>query len=308
MRELKKREKILAAAAGTVGVLMAGWLLWAGDGGSAGALRAERKRLAAEADKRHSRIEAADAAKTRLAQWSRRSLPADPANARSLYQSWLRELAHEAGMRQLDVQPGEGQSRKGVFTTFSFTVRGRAKLAQLTRFLYDFYSAGHLDQLRRLDVKPIESAADLDVTMTIEALSLPGADREGLSKEKGARLRLAGLDDYAGVIVGRNLFAPYAPAKTSSHVDPRRYTIVTAITEVESPTKLDRHVWLEEWLTGKKWRLAEGDVFEVAGTRGTIKKIGQRDVLIELDGRTQRFRYGDNLLGGTDVPQEPRQE
>jgi hypothetical protein len=298
--KLQRREKILAAAAGAAVALLGVHFLWV-SGPSLGSLRSEHKRLASEADKRQDRIQAAAGASAQLTQWERSALPAESSNARSLYQSWLRALAHQAGLRQLDVQSGEGQSHKGVYTLFSFTVRGRSTLAELVQFLYGFYSAGHLHKLRVLDLKPLEGARTFDVTMTIEALSLPGADRKDqLSQVSSARLRFAKPSDYADVIAARNLFAPYAPpSRRRQQVDPSQYTFITAIiTGDSSPAQ----VWLEERLTGKKWKLAEGEAFEVAGTRGTVKTINPRDAVIEWDGHTQRFRYGDNLQGGTEVP------
>ena len=63
-----------------------------------------------------------------------------------------------------------------------------------------------------MTMKPVEHAGELDVTVTIEALSLPNADRKDqLCKEKGTGLRLAKVDDYRDPIVKRNLFAPYTP-------------------------------------------------------------------------------------------------
>ena len=53
-----------------------------------------------------------------------------------------------------------------------------------------------------MDIKPVEKSGTLDVNMTVEALSLPGADRKDqLSHEPGNGLRLAKLDDYREAIV-----------------------------------------------------------------------------------------------------------
>jgi hypothetical protein len=297
--KLKRREKILAIVAAAAMLLGGVNLLWIG-GPSLGTLRADYKRLTEEAAKRQARIKAAAAASAQLIQWEHAALPSEANNARSLYQSWLRGLAHQAGLRQLDVQSGEGQAHKGVYTLFAFTLRGRATLAELVQFLYGFYSAGHLHKLRLLDIKPLEDGKIFDVAMTIEALSLPGADRKDqLSQASASRLRFAKAADYSETVAARNLFAPFSPPpRRRQQVDPTQYTFITGITEVDA----HRQVWLEERLTGKKWRLAEGEAFEVAGARGTIKTINPRDVVIEWDGRTQRFRYGDNLQGGTEVP------
>ena len=161
----------------------------------------------------------------------------------------------------------------------------------MTQFLYDFYSAGHLHQLRRLDVKPVENGRDLDVTMTIEALSLPGADRrDQLSQgERSRGSALAKLADYTDVIVRRNLFAPYAPAPREAR-RPRSIRASTPLSRRSWRRMPTGEVWLSDRLTGKLWKLAEGDAFEVGGTRGTVKTIGARDAVLEF-GRPHAAVY-----------------
>jgi hypothetical protein len=201
----------------------------------------------------------------------------------------------------MDVQLTEDTSTKGAFTRFTLTIRARATLAELTQFLYDFYAAGNLDQVRHLDLKPVDQFRELDVSMTIQALSLPGADRKDqLSAAPSGRLRRANLADYADVIVKRNLLAPYAGGGRSRRVDPLERTFVTGI--VESGGR--RQVWLIDRLSGTDWRLGEGQRFDVAGLHGTVKSIAPRDAVIEIDDRTRRFRYGDNLRGGVELPRE----
>ena len=142
----------------------------------------------------------------RLAEWQRRALPSDRAMARSLYQNWLRGLANRDHFHQLNIESKEVESRRNMFTRISFTVHGHVALADLTQFLYEFYSAGHLQQIRLMDIKPLENSQELDVNLTIEALSLPGADRKDqLSKLPGRGLRLAKLDDYREPIAKRDL-------------------------------------------------------------------------------------------------------
>ena len=129
-----------------------------------------------------------------------------------------------------------------MYTRMSFTVRGHVSLADLTQFLYDFYSAGHLQQIRQMTMKPVEHAGELDVNVTIEALSLPNADRKDqLSKEQGTRAsagqgrRLPRPDREAEPV--RPLHAAAHPlrrvAKTTESpkapVDTAQFTFVTGI-------------------------------------------------------------------------------
>ena len=111
--------------------------------------------------------------------------------------------------------PAATSSRK-----ISFTLHAQAKLGELVQFMYEFYSAGFLHQIRKLDIKPNKNSRDLDVDLSIEALSLPtAASKTQLSKEAGHGLQLAKLADYRDPIVKRDFFAPYSAATI---VRPRR--------------------------------------------------------------------------------------
>ena len=71
------------------------------------------------------------------------------------------------------VDPGKGRMHGKIYTAFPYTIRAKGDLRQLTRFLFDFHSAGHLHQIRWLSIKPREGSEKLDLVFTIEALSLP---------------------------------------------------------------------------------------------------------------------------------------
>ena len=299
--KLNRREKILACAAGGLIAAIAVWLLLvAGDGRSAGKLRTERSRLAAEVDGKQNLLEAAARDAKRLAAWQHRALPADPVVARSLYQNWLRSLANRVNFRHLNVESKEAESRRDAFTRISFSIHAQASLAELTEVLYEFYSAGPFHQIRRMDVKPQENSRDLDVNLAVEALSLPGADaKDHLCKEPGHGLRLAKLADYRVPIVARNLFAPYAPPMKEKTNDVAEYAFITAFIEVAG----SRQVWLQDRTADKTWRLAEGATFEVGGVRGTVQTIAPtREVVVDFDGHRRRLHDGDNLRGGVEVP------
>ena len=298
----QRREKILAAVAGGLALLLAVWLLFfSGDPRSYADLEAARERLAAEVGAKENRMQAAGKAALRLADWQRRALPADTSHARSLYQSWLRQLADRLQFHQLNVDSSGGQSRRNTFTLFTFTLRGHASLSKLVEFLFEFYSAGNLHQIRRIDVKPVENAPELDVNITIEAMSLPGADRKRqLTERRGKTLRLAKLADYNKVIVERNLLGPFSPG--GALPDAAKTTFVTAILEVDGRAE----VWLVDRTTGKDWKLHEGESLPMESLHGSVKAIGTNDVTIDLGGRIHRYRCGDNLRGGEEM-REPRQ-
>jgi len=291
----QRREKMLAALAGGLTLLLATWLLFfSGDPRSYGDLEAARDRLAAEVGAKENRMQAASKASLRLVDWQRRALPSDTSHAGSLYQSWLRQLADRLQFHQLHVDSGRVQSRHNTFTLFTFTLQGHASLAKLVEFLFEFYSAGNLHQIRHIDMKPVENAPELDVNIIIEALSLPGADRKRqLTEQRGKTLRLAKLADYNKVIVERNLLGPYSPV---SLPDAAQTTFVTAILEVDGRAE----VWLVDRTTGKDWKLHQGEGLPMESFHGSVKSIGTSDVTIDFGGRTHRYRCGDNLRAGSD--------
>jgi len=180
----------------------------------------------------------------------------------------------------------------------AFTLHGRAGLAQLTEFLYKFYSAGHLHQIRQLDIKPVENSRELDLNMTVEAMSLVGADRKNtLSTESGRGLKLATLSDYRDPIVKRNLFAAYAPARGPSDraIDASQYAFITGFTEVDGV----RQVWIKDRIADKTWRLNVGGEFQIGGVQGTVETIGpSHEVVVDFDGQRRRLHDGENLRGG----------
>jgi hypothetical protein len=304
---LSKREKTLAAV---VAAFAAALVLWLGFGLFSGPLSTLRSQIAAQTDKLETlqdQVVAAKKDQDRMARWNRRALPSDVARAGSLYQNWLLELAGKAGFRQKKVEPGEVRTRTDSYSQLPFTVRGQATLEELVTFLYEFYSAGHLHQIRRLTVRPVEKSKDLDLVITVEALSLPAADRKDqLSKEPAKRLALGSLEEYRKAIAGRNILSPYRPpvvAKPSKPpesepksepFDASKFAFVTGIVEVNG----EPQVWVKARTTDEKFQLRQGENFQMGPFRATIARIDQRNVEIEIDGNRHTIPLGSSLRGG----------
>jgi hypothetical protein len=296
-----KREKILAILAGVGGVLVLLWfLLFFGDSRSRDVLRAERDKLDAEVKKKEATINASRAIETKVEDWKRRALPPGD-NAGSLYHSWLSGLADGIPIRELKIDTVKGRKAVGG-TPYVSTLTGRVSLKGLTAFLYKFYTAGHLHFIHTMDVKPSEKdPTDLNVKMEIRSLSLPEATRpKELTKEPGKQLKSPKLDDYA-VIDKRNLFLPPIPPKPKPPAtddpppfDSAAFTMVTAILEEDGVPQVS--LW-ERTRTSNPVILAEGDTFRVGRSKGKIKEVGDRDVLIEIDGVSKRILLGCNLHG-----------
>jgi len=303
---LSKREKVLA---GVVAALAAGLLLWLGFGLFSGPLDTLRTQIAvhtANLEKLQDQVLRAKKAQDQMTEWNRQALPSDVSRAGSLYQAWLLEAARKAGFRQTKVEPGEVRTRGDSCQQLPFTVRGQASLEEMVKFLYDFYSAGHLHQIRRLTLRPIEKSKDLDAVITVEALSLASADRKDqLTQVPSKRLELANLDEYRKAIVERNIMSPprppvipppskpAEPEKVAEPFDASRFAYITGIVEVNG----EPQVWVKARTTDDKYQLRRGEKFQMGPFSATIARIDPRSVEVEVDGRRHTIPLGSSVRG-----------
>lgn len=324
---LSKREKTLAlASCALAGAVVLVWLA-GGTGGSVSELRRVRNEKTEEVAKKQARLDAALKTKAKLAQWDRRALPANTRDAGRLYQSWLTGLVGRIKLDDVRIEPREGRVRRGVYTALPFAVHGKGTLDQLTRLLFEFYSAGYLHQIQQLTVTPLKDSNKLDMNIVIEAMSLPTATATtGLPEEKPLRPLAGTLAEYQKTIVERNLFKPYtpppppAPPKPERKVEPPKpppeppkpppeppkpaidhlqFAVIDAIIE----TNGKREVWLWVRTTDEKFFLAEGDTFKVGQMPAKVLKIPDLDqVEIAIDGKKMVIPRGGNLRDGKDTP------
>ncbi len=303
--KLKRREKVLASLAGGVVVLVAGYyLLFAGDPRSTAQLLLDRDGKQTEVQKKEKALEDARRDEKLFAEWRRRSLPSDPGVARSTYQTWLRDKARGARIRIDSLDSKDLATKKDIFARFEFTLVGKATLTDLTTFLFGFYSAPHLHQIRSMLIEPGASPSELKVNMKIEALALVKADRkEQLSNAKAPTLMLAKVADYSDVIVKRNIFSPPTPDIRVAKVDAAEFAFVTAFVEVDG----QRQVWIQDRMAGKTSKLSEGEQFQIGDASGTVQTIDPTgEVTVEYDGHRRRLHFGENLRQGVEV-REPKE-
>jgi hypothetical protein len=308
---LKKREKILAVAAGVLLLATGGRYLLPGTTVSLASLRTECDDLTRKIDDRKKKIRDAEKVQLQLDQWQKRSLPTDQEIARSAYQNWLTGLTEQIKLQRARVESGEPRQHRGIYRVLPFTVRGQATFEQLVRFLHSFYSAGNLDQIRHVSIKPVEhSQQDLEVVLSIEALSLPGADRrEKLTSEPGNRLARGQLDDYLKTIVQRKLFSPYTPTgeKVEKPEPPKfdvaKFAYLTGVVDDGRP-----QAWFKARATDQQFMIREGESFTVGSVNAKLVRIGPREVELEIDGARHVVSLGANLREpeGKSTKEEPK--
>lgn len=293
---MNKRETILAIGLGAIVVLFGGnWLYQSYYVQPLEDRRAEVDRLRTDIARRELDMARFRKAYQRLKHWQTQSLPSDTEMARSLYQAWLVRLVGSTGFTSPNVDSSEPVTRKGLYTSLSFSVRGRGTPAQLTQFLYEFYRADHLHHIQSLSLNPVGRTDELDIALSIEALSLPDAQRKDrLTTRISDRLASDELDDYRA-IVERNLFGI-----GGGGFDEADFTYLTAITEVDG----EAEAWFTLRASGELLKLRQGQSFQIGALQGTIAEISESDVILLCDDERWLVGVGENLVQASTLPPE----
>jgi hypothetical protein len=163
----------------------------------------------------------------------------------------------------------------------------------------------------------VEKSKDLDLVITIDALSLPTASRKDqLSNEPGKRLALASLEEYRKAIADRNVLSPYRPpppVKAAKPVesepkpepfDASKFAFVTGIVEVNG----EPQVWVKARASDEKYQLRQGDKFQVGPFSAIIARIDRRDVEIEVEGKRHTIPSGSSVRGTDAETKQPEKK
>lgn len=168
------------------------------------------------------------------------SLPSNVVKANNDYQLWLKNLLqNEIQMELKSVTPRQGSilkhNNRAIGQSKTFTVLATADLAQLTRFLHEFYSLPLLHRINSLKINPQSTGSGgkkksrtgkLSLIMQVEALSLVDADEErdfASTRQELAR----SFEDYQSTILRRNIFGPSNNVPTISVRPSSSYTSET---------------------------------------------------------------------------------
>ncbi len=170
----------------------------------------EVERLEREVKDAKRQALAGELAKRKIVAYEARSLPSQPEVTQREYQNWLLTQIQKAGMSEPKVSFKSQVGRAGdFFVKQEFTVAAKGKLPQVVELLHAFYSQDWLHRLTRLSLQPIKDSKLMDVSLTVDTVSLKnGKDAQQLEPRPGKRLLLADSQAYYDTIVGRNLFGP----------------------------------------------------------------------------------------------------
>ena len=312
-----KREKILIVVTSVMMLVISIPLLNYLFGSSVSALTNQNIALREQVNELESRKKAAQASGRRLDADLQHSLPVDTDKAISLYKNWLLDLTGKAGFEKRDIAHNTtrsvraGRSKDDQYYNLQFTVRGHGTFVQLGDFLHQFYDADMLHLIRNINLKPIDNAKKLELSLTIEALTIPGTKNTELVLSSNPQYENISWDDMKTAIAGRNVFAPFSQAPQEAPkgdinpppprpVDPTAYTYINAITWLNGKPQ----VWINLRTEGKKYRLYEGDEFQVGRTRCTVRKIHDRSIEVETGGMLFAIRLGASFAEGEEIPMD----
>jgi len=294
---MQPRERLLAGIVGAIILAYGGY--WLFQQGLQGPKEQRHRQIQKLNDKIHDKeqlLARARKAGRQLTEWRSQSLPSDVPIARTLYQGWLVELVGRHHFQKPNVDSGDAIQKLGIYQKLPFTVRGQATLQQVVDFLYEFYRAGHLHRIQRLNLTPLEQGQRLSVSIAIEALVLPGADRKDtLTHKTSNRLAYADPRPYQ-VIVERNVFGRWGTGRLT----PADHAYLTAILDTGGRPE----VWITLRTTGELLKLHPGDPIEVGTIHGEVAEIASPDVVLKINGSRWLLTLGDSLSQAMALPPE----
>lgn len=206
---MSQREKILAICVGTLLLIIVAYFSTRGISSAFVQRDNQIQDLERDIQKKKKAVQLGRLATKKIAQYERRSLPGDYELACSVYQRWLLESVERSEFHRINVKVVRSPRRGEVYQQLACSVNARGNLKQLTQWLHQFYSVGYLHRIRQLLVKPMTGTRDLDLNLTVEALSLVNAEKQKLLSDiPPGPLAEIDCQKYLDSILGRNLFGP----------------------------------------------------------------------------------------------------
>ena len=208
---MSQRERTLAILVGVAVVL------WAGTVGLERFDEAKRRneQVAVTTQGELSQAKAAhlrgENALARIRDWQTRSLPTDLDIAKSFYQDWLRQELIDSGLAVRNVREQSPRVSRQQYQQATFIVSASGTLDKLVGFLYRFYQAKHLHRISAASLIPNESRTSLEVSLTVDALSLPNSDRTNALAEGSIETFAEPAEALVQELTSRNIFVAYRP-------------------------------------------------------------------------------------------------
>lgn len=252
--------------------------------------RAKTSQLNKDIRSREKQLADLRAAGSRVEEWLKQSLPADPETSRTAYRSWLLGLLRSTQLAEAVVDSGSAASRRlrngdVLSRSLPFTLRARGTLSQFNDFLFRFTRAGLLHQITGFSLTPVAGSTLFDVSVSIDTLLLPNRRGTELNQQPGTQPALPNASDYAR-IASQNVFGVGL-----NTIDPLKHTFVSAITFSNGQPL----VWITEELSNRVTRAGPGEPFTTAAMSGSVREVREREVILETSDRVLLLTLGSSL-------------
>lgn len=282
---MPSRQRILISLLAAVGLIVGGdygYRTWFAEplADLQGQQEGARKRIQA------LKVEVAQAEKQaeRLLELEQRSLPGDLAIARNAYQRWMLELVARTKLQNPQINASPPTNNKNLLYRMSFTLRASGSLAQVTEFLYEYYSTGYLQKITTLNVTP-RSSGNTDLFLGVDVLILPQTIARSTPPPSANKLAYANLADYRWIawkdVFGRGGFEKLA-----------RELELTGITLDASG---EYEAWLSNRSDGETTILKQGDSFTTQLVTLEVQQIDGQQMQCVVDGQTIQLTIGDTV-------------
>jgi len=307
---MNKREQILAAAVVALVALYGGYHFYGKYTKALHARQADLEAAQKKLDEANHKLKEGHRAVVQMEAAQQRALPANFDKALSLYKAWLLATATKSGLAVTDITLQPTSSINAAYKAIVYKVVASGSLSSVVSMLYEFYHSPQLHQINRLQLSREPGAAQLTVSLDVEALSMKGAVATNkLPEGETKRLKLASADDYKKSLAERDIVAAYTPPSPPTAPRERK--------EPAKPPKFDEselarfsaavdngnglQAWIYVLPTGETLHVMAGDPVKIGALDGKIESVEERSLVLKTGEKRFRVRLGDYLRKGTEI-------
>jgi hypothetical protein len=307
---MNQREKILAAGVLALVALYGGYHFYGKYAKALHARQADVEAAQTKLDEANHRLKEGHRAVKQMEAWQQRALPANFDKALSLYKAWLLAKAKDSGLVVSDITLLPTTNNNAAYKAIGYQMVASGSLSSVVSMLYEFYRSPQLHQVSRLQITRPAGAAQLTVSLDVEALSMKGAvANDKLPEGDAKRLKLASADAYKKSLAERDIVTAYAPPRPPTPPRERR--------DPPTPPKYDEselaffsgatssgnewQAWINVRSTGETLHLASGDPVKIGALDGKIESVEERSLVLKTGEKRFRIALGQSLRKGKEI-------
>jgi cellobiose-specific phosphotransferase system component IIA len=307
---MNKREQTLAAAVLALVAIYGGYHFYGKYTKALHASQADLEAAGSKLDEANHKLKEGHRAVRQIEAAQQRALPANFDKALSLYKAWLLATATKSGLAVTDITLQPITSNNAAYKAINYKMVASGSFSSVVSMLYEFYRSPQLHQISRLQLSREPGAAQLNVSLDVEALSMKGAVATNkLPEGDTKRLKLASADDYKKSLAERDIVAPYAsprpPTPAREHKDtpkpPKFDDAELAFFSGQTRIGDEWQAWINVRSTGETLHLASGDKVKIGALDGKIESVEERSLVFKTGDKRFRVALGQSLRKGKEI-------